>query len=76
MSNVDRLRIAAVRTLEQMGYTFTDGDWMHPAKDAVAPIITDALHALLVRRADDLTIYPEESIGACELSYCPKLVTA
>ena len=50
MSNIDRQRVAAVRKLEQMGYTFADGDWMQPANDtaAVQPAITDALHALLV----------------------------
>ena len=39
-----------------MGYTFAAGDWMQPANDApaVAPAITDTLHALLVARADEL----------------------
>lgn len=50
MSNIDRQRVAAVRKLEGMGYTFAAGDWMHPANDAVAL----ALHALLVARADAL----------------------
>jgi hypothetical protein len=55
MSTIDKQRIAAVRKLEQLGYTFAAGDWMHPANDAApAPAITDALHALLVKRADDL----------------------
>ncbi len=68
MSNIDRQRIAAVRKLEQMGYTFADGDWVQPANEAVAPVITDALYALLVRRADALMTCPEESVGACELA--------
>jgi hypothetical protein len=55
MSTIDKQRIAAVRKLEQLGYTFTGDDWMHPANGAApAPAITDALHALLVKRADDL----------------------
>jgi hypothetical protein len=33
-----------------MGYTFAAGDWMQPANDTAAPAITDALHALLVKR--------------------------
>ena len=55
MSTIDKQRIAAVRKLEQLGYTFADDDWMHPTNDAApVPAITDALHALLVKRADDL----------------------
>jgi len=56
MSNIDRQRVAAVRKLEAMGYTLAAGDWMQPANDAAAvvPAITDALHALLVARADVL----------------------
>jgi hypothetical protein len=56
MSTIDKQRIAAVRKLDQLGYTFAGDDWMHPANDAavIAPTITDELHAMLVRRADDL----------------------
>lgn len=70
MSTIDKQRVAAVRKLEQLGYTFAAGDWMKPANDstAVAPVITDALHALLAARADELVSYPEESVGACELA--------
>ena len=54
MSNIDRKRFAAVRKPEAVGYTFAAGDWMQSANDAAAvvPAITDALHALLVARAD------------------------
>src|SRR6476619_3826619 len=54
MSNIDRQRVAAVRQLEEMGYTYAAGDWMQPANDAIAPAIADDLHALLVKRADEL----------------------
>jgi hypothetical protein len=54
MSNIDRQRVAAVRKLEGMGYTFAAGDWMQPANDTAAPAITDDLYALLVKRADAL----------------------
>jgi hypothetical protein len=56
MSTIDKQRMAAVRKLEQLGYTFAGDDWMHPANDAtaIAPTITDELHAMLVKRADDL----------------------
>ena len=32
MSTIDRQRFAAIRKLEQLGYTFAGNDWMHPAK--------------------------------------------
>lgn len=69
MSTIDKQRVAAVRKLEQLGYTFATGDWMHPTDEpaAVIPAITDELHALLVARADELMACPEESSGACEL---------
>ena len=31
VSTIDRQRVAAVRKLEAMGYTFAAGDWMQPA---------------------------------------------
>jgi hypothetical protein len=56
MSMIDRQRVAAVRKLEAMGYTFAAGDWMQPANDTAVPAITDALHALLVKRADAIAM--------------------
>jgi hypothetical protein len=56
MSNIDKQRIAAVRKLECLGYTFAAGDWHAPAGMTAAPTSTqaDAMYALLVRRADVL----------------------
>jgi hypothetical protein len=70
MSTIDKQRIAAVRKLEQLGYTFAGDDWMHPANDAaaIAPTITDELHAMLVKRADDLEGCAPGSDEECELS--------
>jgi hypothetical protein len=68
MSNIDKQRVAAVRKLEQLGYTFAAGDWMHPANDTAAPAITDALHALLVARADALMGCAEGSDEEAELA--------
>jgi hypothetical protein len=52
MSNIDKQRIAAVRKLEQLGYTFA-GDW-HPPAGATAATPTsvhaDAMHALCPAR--------------------------
>jgi hypothetical protein len=56
MSKIDKQRIAAIRKLEQLGYTFAGEDWIHSANEtaAMTPTITDELHAMLVKRADDL----------------------
>jgi len=56
MSAIDKQRIAAIRKLEQLGYTFAGDDWIHSANDAtaIAPTVTGELHAMLVKRGDDL----------------------
>jgi len=53
MSTIDKQRITAIRKLEQLGYRFAGDDWIHSANDAaaIAPTITDELHAMLVKRA-------------------------
>ena len=38
MSTIDKQRVAAVRKLEQLGYTFAAGDWMQSANDAAAVV--------------------------------------
>lgn len=53
MSEIDRQRIGAVRTLEALGYCFLDGRWEWPT-DAPRWAEADALHALLIQRADTL----------------------
>ena len=54
MSNIGKQRIAAVRTLEAMGYVFRD-EWVAPAgMTTPATAEADAMHVLLVLRADDL----------------------
>jgi hypothetical protein len=73
MGNIDRQRIEAVRTLEQAGYTFIAGAWAGPVSGAaptIAPLTADAdaMHSLLVLRADALMRCPEESEGAAELA--------
>ncbi len=62
-----------MRTLEQAGYTFNAGAWVGPALGAApasASLVADAdaMHSLLVLRADALMGCPEESVGAAELS--------
>jgi len=36
IASPDKQRIAAVKKLEQLGYTFADYDWTHSANDAAA----------------------------------------
>jgi hypothetical protein len=54
MSTIDKQRIAAVRKLEAMGYVFRD-EWIAPA-GVTMPATTeaDAMHVLLVLRADQI----------------------
>jgi hypothetical protein len=55
MSIIDRQRIAAVRALEGIGYVFTSGEWQRPGTFAATTLReADAMHALLVHRADAL----------------------
>jgi hypothetical protein len=54
--DIDRQRIAAVRKLNELGFTYVNGQWM-PAVAVGAPppqIVADTMHAVLVRRADAL----------------------
>ena len=53
MSLIDRQRIEAVKMLEAMGYAFRDGSWQGETAAALTQE-ADAMHALLVDRADRL----------------------
>ena len=59
MSTIDRQRVAAVRLLEAMGYVFRDHEWVGPAIPATFE--ADAMHALLVLRADAIEGFAEGS---------------
>jgi len=78
MGTIDKQRIAAVRKLGQLGYTFAGDDWMHPANvaAAIAPTITDELHAMLVKRADDLEGCPAASDEERELAAIERAIGA
>ena len=72
MSEIDRQRVAAVRHLEAAGYRFECGTWHGPgsAGDAALDSVldeADAMHALLVQRADVLGGCGEESEEAAEM---------
>ena len=74
MSIIDRQLIAAVRKLEAMGYVFHEHDWTGPAISATFE--ADAMHALLVLRADALEGCPKNSEEACELAMIVEAVDA
>jgi hypothetical protein len=53
MGEIDRQRISAVKKLHELGLAWHEGTWR---KTGSTELITeaDAMHALLVRRADNL----------------------
>jgi len=66
MSNIDKQRIAAVRKLVDLGYTFLD-EWIPPMSQTSPAIFeADAMHALLVLRTDALEGCTENSEEARE----------
>lgn len=72
MGEIDRKRIAAVQHLEAAGYCFKAGEWHPPASTddpATAAVLeeADAMHALLVLRADALGSCTEGADEAAEL---------
>jgi hypothetical protein len=57
MSTIDRQRIAAVKIIEALGYSFDGLEWSAPVYGVPLPNLhdeADAMHALLVLRADKL----------------------
>ena len=53
MSEIDRQRISAVKTLQHLGLSWHNGAW-HPVSDDDLLAEADAMHAQLVKRADEL----------------------
>ena len=53
MSEIDRQRIEGVRTLQGLGFVFREGRWVgHAPAGSSLTKEADAMHALLVARAD------------------------
>jgi hypothetical protein len=68
MSDIDRQRIAGVKTLLTLGFTWHEGRWVQPPTLATSLLPdADALHALLVDRADQLMGCIENSADEDEL---------
>jgi hypothetical protein len=69
MSEIDRQRIAAVRTLKTLGYTYRDGQWKPPLHASRGiTVVADAMHARLVAIADkiaaNLGIWTDDDLEA------------
>lgn len=75
MSQVDRQRIAAVRTLEALGHHFSDGRWQPPLQAQCCPE-ADAMHSLLVQRADALIGCTDGSADQDELEAIGEVIEA
>jgi hypothetical protein len=73
MSEIDRKRIAGVRFLEAAGHLFDGRDWHAPPAPSALPGLVglmddaDAMHALLVLRADALAGALEGTEACTEL---------
>jgi hypothetical protein len=53
---LDKQRITAVQTLEGLGYTYRDGEWLPTVLAPPLPLTAeaDAMHGMLMQRADAL----------------------
>ena len=71
MSTIDKRRIGAVRTLEALGYSFDGVAWNGPtggASSSATDTEADAMHSLLVLRADKIVGCTEGSDEELELT--------
>jgi hypothetical protein len=81
--DIDRQRIAAVRTLEGLGYSYEQAraldEWQPPATAATPLALlaeADALHAAFMRRADQLAGCTEVSGEEAEIKAIVDLIEA
>jgi hypothetical protein len=80
MSAIDRQRISAVRAMEAAGHIFDGIDWVPPIQPLSAGMDVvaegDAMHSLLVLRADRLVGCVEGSEGETELRLIAETVSS
>jgi hypothetical protein len=79
VSSIDRQRIAAVKAMDALGYSFDGISWNAPAGGVPFPNMcdeADAMHAVLVLRADKLEGCTEGSDGKTELKMIADTVQA
>ena len=74
MIDIDKQRVASVRKLEALGYSYRGDEWVLASPSAAAgprSLMTaesDAMHGALVQRADALEGCTEGSQEQCELA--------
>jgi hypothetical protein len=73
--SVDRRRIEAVSALEALGYSFSAGRWYSPSRALNSPQ-ADAMHSLLVQRADVLIGCTDSSPDQEELEAIGEVIKA
>ena len=81
MSTIDRQRIAAVATLEALGYVWSDNDWQRPSEAPGLRTPTflataDAWHDELSGQCEDLAGCRADSPEAAELERITALLQA
>jgi hypothetical protein len=75
MGEIDRQRVSAVKKLQELGMAWYGGAWQEPNyKEFLAE--ADAMHALLVKRADDLEGSADGSPEDAELASIIDVVEA
>jgi hypothetical protein len=78
--DLDRKRIAAVRALEALGYSYRNNEWASPDGVGAVPLHltfeADAMHGALMRRADALASCTEGSEEEAELEKIIDLIEA
>ena len=78
MSTIDAKRIAAVKFLRSRGYVYTDGAWCTERRSDAPELAeaADAMHAVLMQRADALAGCTEASDEEAELRAVAEAIDA
>jgi len=82
VTNIDRQRVAAVRKLEALGYRYEGDKWVPASPSAAAgprslmTAVSDAMHGVLVLRADALEGCVEGSEEEAELAVITDAIEA
>jgi hypothetical protein len=76
--DLDKKRISAVRALEAIGYRYSNSGWVPPAGASPSRQLAeaDAMHGMLMRRADALAGCQEGSKEETELKTIVDLLEA
>jgi hypothetical protein len=76
MSEIDRQRVTAVRTLQELGYLFRNGGWVPPTTVGASTAEADRMHALLILRTDQLAGCAPGSPEAADLAVIAEALEA